>query len=260
MKGVWEEYFSESEDANWEIVLPLIYGSIAPIDIRVVNSEGGSLDYDQHKQHGLRIIAIGGNCLSRGLTLEGLMVSYFRRTTKMYDTLLQMGRWFGYRPNYADLCKIWITEEATEWFEAITESYIELKNDVRTMISQGLSPKDFGMKVRTHPGALLPTARNKMRSAKTLSIPVSIAGRLLETPRVLLEAVGHNEGVMRSFVSKLDSLKVAVLFASRRLLPLPNTPSFGSSLLVVLMQTMQQNWQNLLARSLPNLTVAYSGN
>lgn len=206
MKGVWEEYFSESEDANWEIVLPLIYGSIAPIDIRVVNSEGGSLDYDQHKQHGLRIIAIGGNCLSRGLTLEGLMVSYFRRTTKMYDTLLQMGRWFGYRPNYADLCKIWITEEATEWFEAITESYIELKNDVRTMISQGLSPKDFGMKVRTHPGALLPTARNKMRSAKTLSIPVSIAGRLLETPRVLLEAVGHNEGVMRSFVSKLDSI------------------------------------------------------
>lgn len=204
MKHVWDEYFSEIDDGSWEIVLPHIYKSIAPVDIRVINSDGGSLNYDQHEEHGLRLIAIGGNCLSRGLTLEGLMVSYFRRTTKMYDTLLQMGRWFGYRPNYADLCKIWLTEEATAWFKAITESYIELKNDVRTMIAQGLSPKEFGMKVRTHPDALLPTARNKMRAARELTIPVSIAGRLLETPRILLEAVAHNERQMRSFVSKLN--------------------------------------------------------
>ena len=52
----------------------------------------------------LKVIAIGGDKLARGLTLEGLTVSYFLRASKMYDTLMQMGRWFGYRPGYIDVC------------------------------------------------------------------------------------------------------------------------------------------------------------
>ena len=206
LKNIWDTYFSEEAECFWSKILPQIYKSIAPVVIRIVNSAGGNLDYDKHEEHGLRLIAIGGNCLSRGLTLEGLMVSYFRRTTKMYDTLLQMGRWFGYRPNYADLCKLWLTDEAFGWFKDITESYIELKNDIRIMADEGKSPKDFGMKVRTHPGALLPTARNKMRNARELKLPVSVAGRLLETPRILKDSIDHNEKTMCSFVSKLSRI------------------------------------------------------
>lgn len=63
------------------------------------------------KNGGLRAIVIGGFTLSRGLTLEGLIVSYFYRNSKMYDTLMQMGRWFGYRNNYEELCRIYIDEK-----------------------------------------------------------------------------------------------------------------------------------------------------
>ena len=207
LNSVWEKYhLSEVSSVGWDFFLKGLYPSIAPICIQIVNSNGGALDYDGNKEHGLRVIAIGGNCLSRGLTLEGLMVSYFRRNTMMYDTLLQMGRWFGFRPGYADLCKIWMSTEAKEWFQQITESYVELKNEIRVMREQGLTPKDFGLKVRMHPGALIPTARNKMRTAQVLTRPVNIAGRLLETPRLRSASLQHTEKTMRSFVNKLDSI------------------------------------------------------
>src|ERR1700744_899708 len=76
---------------------------------------------------GVRVVAVGGNSLSRGLTLEGLCVSYFLRNSKAYDTLLQMSRWFGYRDGYADLCRLWLTEDAEGWYQHITQATLELK-------------------------------------------------------------------------------------------------------------------------------------
>ena len=61
-------------------------------------------------------IVVGGNILSRGLTLEGLVTSFFIRTSSAYDTLLQMGRWFGYRRGYGDLPRIWMTDELKGYF------------------------------------------------------------------------------------------------------------------------------------------------
>ncbi|MBQ2621065.1 MAG: Z1 domain-containing protein [Thermoguttaceae bacterium] len=208
IKKVWYKYdFQQKIDKTWSEILPILNSSIAPIEVRVINSRGGNLDYTDNKDTGLRVIAIGGNCLSRGLTLEGLMVSYFRRNTQMYDTLLQMGRWFGFRPGYADLCKIWMPTEIKEWFEQITEAYVELKGEIYEMSELGLTPKDFGLKVRKHPGSLLPTARNKMRSgAQIMKRPINISGRLLETPRLLVDNIKKNEKTIKSFVCKLDRI------------------------------------------------------
>jgi hypothetical protein len=105
---------------NWNKVLPLLNETASIILVKEIN--GGSADVLNYYDHpnGLSVIAIGGNKLSRGLTLEGLSVSYYLRASKMYDTLMQMGRWFGYRPGYVDLCRLFVSRELNEWFCHIT--------------------------------------------------------------------------------------------------------------------------------------------
>ena len=115
-----------------------------PLPIRVVevNSQSpGTLDYTGNRQDGLNVIAVGGFSLSRGLTLEGLMVSYFLRNSMMYDTLMQMGRWFGFRPDYQDLCRIWMPDEAQGWYEHIAESIEELRSELRSMEASNATPR-----------------------------------------------------------------------------------------------------------------------
>jgi hypothetical protein len=68
---------------------------------------------------GLTAIAVGGLSLSRGLTIEGLTVSYMYRNTRMYDTLMQMGRWFGYRPGFEDLCRVHLSRDSINWYSHI---------------------------------------------------------------------------------------------------------------------------------------------
>ena len=154
-----------------------------------------------------RVIAVGGNSLSRGLTLEGLCVSYFYRNTMMYDTLLQMGRWFGYRPNYDDLFKVWMAEDAIDWYGYITDAVNELKEELKKMKRQNQTPEQFGLKVRQAPGALLITARNKMRSATSVSRPITVSGRMIETPRLKGDSitVAENEALCRSFLKALTT-------------------------------------------------------
>ncbi|MGN0940764.1 MAG: Z1 domain-containing protein [Selenomonadaceae bacterium] len=164
------------------------------------------LDYENHKE-GLRVIAIGGNSFARGLTLEGLCVTYFYRKSDMYDTLMQMGRWFGYRPNYDDLCRIWMSEEAMNWFSYITRATNELKAEIRTMRSNGQTPLEFGLKVRQDPDTMMTvTARNKMRSGKMIKRPVTVSEHLLETPRLKLEQLESNKKEIKKFVAKLDGI------------------------------------------------------
>ena len=80
------------------------------------------------------------------------MVSYFMRNSMMYDTLMQMGRWFGYRPGYQDLCRIWMPEEAQGWYEHIAESTESLRDEMRNMEAVGATPADFGLKGQKSPG------------------------------------------------------------------------------------------------------------
>ena len=96
--------------------------------------------------------------------------SYFLRDARAYDTLLQMGRWFGYRDGYADLCRLWLTDEARGWYEHVTEATGELKRDFARMKRRQATPREFGLRVRTHPDTLLITARNKMAAAWTSSV------------------------------------------------------------------------------------------
>jgi Z1 domain len=123
-------------------------------------------------------IAVGGNTLSRGLTLEGLVVSYFVRVASAYDTLLQMGRWFGYRRGYADLPRIWMTNELRQWFRHLATVEVEIRNDIRRYEEDNLTPEDFAVRIRTHP-ALAITAASKMQDA--VKAEASYGGRRLQT-------------------------------------------------------------------------------
>jgi len=164
----------------WEEIEPHIFNACSKISVREIN--GGSADalnYFDHK-NGISVIAIGGDKLSRGLTLEGLSVSYYLRASRMYDTLMQMGRWFGYRPGYVDLCRLFTSRELNEWFCHITMASEELRSEFDYMSDiAGSTPEQYALRVRTHPGVLQISAANKIRRA--VNVDVSWAGRLVES-------------------------------------------------------------------------------
>lgn len=211
LHNVWEKHELERvSGVTWDTIrCENLYRAVSPVDTRAVNQRTGatSLDYFNHKEDGLRVIAVGGNSLSRGLTLEGLAVSFFYRKSLMYDTLLQMGRWFGYRPNYEDLFKIWIAEEAIDWYGYITRATSELKDEIAKMKLANQTPLEFGLKVRQDPNSLIATAKNKMRSATLVSRPVSVSGKMLETPRLKTDhrILAENESIFKSFIYSLAS-------------------------------------------------------
>lgn len=218
LKALWDTYgfIDLSDNISWtEVLQNHLYRAVAPITICAVNQNTGvaSLNYSALKDKGLRVIAVGGNSLSRGLTLEGLCVSYFYRKSQMYDTLLQMGRWFGYRPNYDDLFKIWMSGEAIDWYGYITNATNEFKTEIVRMRSFDLTPRDFGLKVRQDPNSLIVTARNKMRSGTFISRPVTVSGRLLETPRLKAtpSILADNERVFKHFIDQLSRITSVIL-------------------------------------------------
>lgn len=114
-------------------------------------------------------IVVGGSILARGLTLEGLMVSYFLRSTSQYDTLLQMGRWFGYRPHYEDLPRIWLPEELRLRFRALASVEEEVREEVEQYRRQDLTPMDIAVRIRAIPGMAI-TAAGKMRAARRCAV------------------------------------------------------------------------------------------
>lgn len=185
LKETWAGLF-DSDEFDWETVQKALLDSALPIVVKAVNQRTGaaSLDYVAHRENGLRVIAVGGNSLSRGLTLEGLCTSYFYRNSQMYDTLLQMGRWFGYRDGYSDVCKVWLSEEAIQWYSHITSATEELRSEVRKMQRKKATPREFGLKVRAHPDSLIVTAQNKMRLAHTIERVISISEQGLESTRL----------------------------------------------------------------------------
>lgn len=151
--------------------------SIIPI---TVNMKGGVLDYRGNREHGLHVIAIGGLALSRGLTLEGLTVSYILRNTAASDTLMQMARWFGYRPDFEDICRVYLPKLALDHYKEIHEAIEELRTEVRRMQDLGMTPEHFGLKVRESPTAIKITAANKMRSASQMTVAANYSERHLE--------------------------------------------------------------------------------
>ena len=165
----------------WEEVQGKLLESISAVNVVEINSRSSdSLNYDEYPK-GLNVIAVGGYSLSRGLTLEGLVVSYFLRNSMMYDTLMQMGRWFGYRHGYEDLCRVWMPEEAEGWYAHIAGSIEELRDELCRMEALAATPREFGLKVRSHPDTLIVTARNKMGSGEQRTFFIGLANKFVET-------------------------------------------------------------------------------
>jgi hypothetical protein len=165
---------------TFEQVLGVLKEATASIVPITVNMKGGVLDYRGNREHGLHVIAIGGLALSRGLTLEGLTVSYILRNTAASDTLMQMARWFGYRPDFDDLCRVYLPQIALDHYEEINEAIEELRTEVRRMQDLSMTPEHFGLKVRESPTAIKITAANKMRSATQMTVAQDYSERHLE--------------------------------------------------------------------------------
>ncbi|MDO8290608.1 MAG: Z1 domain-containing protein [Parvibaculum sp.] len=186
MKDMREAYDSRFSGSgfSWAQVKAALNDVFEHLHIYVINSKSDeTLDYPKYEKEGvgLTAIAIGGLSLSRGLTIEGLTVSYMYRNTRMYDTLMQMGRWFGYRPNFEDLCRVYLSKDSINWYAHIANAAEELTQQVKRMRRDGLSPRQFGLYVMAHPDSLLITARNKMRAGEKVTFRQNFSGRMLES-------------------------------------------------------------------------------
>jgi hypothetical protein len=132
------------------------------------------LDYEAEESQ--VVIAVGGNTLSRGLTLEGLVVSFFIRAAKTYDTLMQMGRWFGYRHGYDELPRIWMTDELRRDFRHLSRVEYEMRDDIERYQREDITPEQAAVRISTHP-ALRITAKMGAASPRF----VSFEGRRFQT-------------------------------------------------------------------------------
>lgn len=207
-----EKYYGIS----WDQIQMHLYDSNSRVSIVAVNQKSSdALDYERYEKEnndGMRVIAIGGDCLSRGLTLEGLCVSYFYRNSQMYDTLMQMGRWFGFRDGYEKLVRVWMADDALAWYTHISEATEQLKVEVHRMNRGKLTPMEFGYKIMGHPDSLIPTARAKMKSARldVQYAEIDVSGHLIESPRLYnnTSIMKANEELVSSFIRKVSKYGV----------------------------------------------------
>ena len=213
IKEVFDSYKIEKLlGIKWTTIQQHLYESNAKVSIIAVNQKSSdSLDYERFEKEnsdGMRVIAIGGDCLSRGLTLEGLCVSYFYRNSQMYDTLMQMGRWFGFRDGYDKLVRVWMAEDAIAWYTHISEATEQLKLEVHRMNRSKLTPMEFGYIIKGHPDSLIPTARAKMKNARVdiQYADIDVSGHLIESPRLYnnVNILNSNEELVRSFIRKVS--------------------------------------------------------
>ncbi len=164
---------------TWDQVKEVLYAAVSKIEVRKINGTAkDTLQYVEHPD-GLSVICIGGDKLSRGLTLEGLSISYYLRASRMYDTLMQMGRWFGYRVGYTDLCRLHTTSELINWYRDITAADEELRQMFEDMAALEKTPEEYGLGVKKHPDGLKITAPAKMRLGQ--NVKLSYSQNIVET-------------------------------------------------------------------------------
>ena len=181
LRAIWEEdylpttsklrvqfakYMGGCTDVSWDDIWAEIRRIVAKKEITIYSVNGKSKDallYKNHEGKPFNVIVIGGDKLSRGLTLEGLTVSYFTRNSNTYDTLMQMGRWFGFRPGYLDTCRLFTTPRLNGLFAHISMATEDLAAQFDFMNSVVQTPKEFGLRVASHP-TLEITSKNKLRT------------------------------------------------------------------------------------------------
>ncbi len=202
---VWKNEYS-GMPFTWDEVLSALQETIRPVSLAEINSQSkDALDYTHAPQ---RVIAIGGYRLSRGLTLEGLLVSYYARNARAYDSLMQMARWFGYRFGYENLCRIWMTEQSARWYAYVASATKELTDEVRTMCTAHSTPIEYGLRIKSSPDTLMITARNKMGAgAAVKSAKVRLDGEFVETTAFDRdpETLSYNEKLAQNFLKELQA-------------------------------------------------------
>lgn len=177
LESIYIDEYSNA-DVDLEQIISILLDNRERFKVVMVNGlskkrlvEGAvQLDYRGNSDKGLWVIAIGGQKLSRGLTLEGLSISYFLRNALAYDTLTQMCRWFGYRPRYDDLCRLWITSESEQHYYTVSDAIRELYKDLEIMKISGATPRHFGLRVKADDLSLLVTAKNKMGTGQQITM------------------------------------------------------------------------------------------
>ncbi len=179
------------------------------VSVREINSDKGEvLDYELEPK--LKAIAVGGNKLSRGLTLEGLLVSYFARKSPQYDTLLQMCRWYGYRGGYEDLTRIYTSGTLAGWFADLALVEHRLRQDLQMYEHiPGLRPYDVGLRILQHPSMQV-TSALKSRFTSSTQISQSYSGTLeqtfkfpLRSPERLALLCERNRQACQAFLARL---------------------------------------------------------
>ena len=205
MKSDFYEYYNNTNLEWLDILLELnkIYDKV---DVREAHCNSKQrIEYSEI--HQTNIIAIGGNSLSRGFTLEGLNVSYFLRNAGAADTLMQMGRWFGYRKDYEDICKVFMPEDIIAKFEYVADMSNELYELVDDMNKYQKTPKEFGLSVKIHPENFLISARNKMKSAQQFNVQIGLDGLTKEASRISrnYKFVEQNLNALNNFILEINS-------------------------------------------------------
>ena len=202
------------KDVRFEQVERFIGPFFESTAVRVINSATGEvLDYE--REPNLKAVAVGGNRLSRGLTLEGLLISYFVRPTTMYDTLMQMGRWFGFRNGYEDLTRIYMPSELAGWFTDMALVEFELRQDIQIYESHDLTPLQLSARILRNP-AMLVTSRAKQRFASSITVEQSYSASVEQTVRFPLSQpvslgplLENNLAATRMLVGQLSEPKAS---------------------------------------------------
>ena len=203
MQEIFKYRYPEVSE-KWKDIRYELRETIALTLDHVFEVNGNSKDVIDEKKwkNGLTSIRVGGEKLSRGLTLQGLITSYFLRVSKPYDTLMQMGRWFGYRDNYEDLCQIYTTAQLFNWFGHIANASERLRDRVFEMNRIEMDPTEYRQQIQSHPGAMLVTALNKQRFARNMSL--SFASDLVQlTTFELAEQTNYIQHQNLDLVKKL---------------------------------------------------------
>lgn len=189
------------DEVPWDDIQTRLSYEAERMKVIVVNrlKDEEKLDYRSLKDVGARYIVIGGFVLSRGLTLEGLMVSYYSRNGSAYDSLLQMCRWFGYRPKYEDICRVYMSQINLDAFGAVVDATNDLKQQFRQMKVEKKTPDHFGLMVKTCPDildTLLVTSRNKSRTTVDKTITLNYSCRPVDTSKIYWDSSVNSKNLL----------------------------------------------------------------
>lgn len=146
------------------------------------NTQGQRLIYpESDRRPATAFIVVGGQTLSRGLTIEGLTSTFFLRSSLTADTLMQMGRWFGYREGYELLPRIWMSDKAQQQFEFLSDMDQELRDEIKRMAETGVNFAEVGPKIMNSPKASLIQIVSRYKKRAAVAADFDFSGHMIET-------------------------------------------------------------------------------